>query len=188
MKHLASALPLLLPLTAVAAEVDAGLAAWDRIYQVTSHPRCANCHVGADNAPMWSGPSYGTTRSHGMNINGGDSRIGAETLLCSTCHVASDLPNDTPHAPPHIAGFWQLAPVEFEWFGKGTQEVCNQMRDPDRNGGRDFSDLAEHLDHDAFVAWGFAPGGSREAAPGTLEDHVNDMLIWGAAGQPCPGD
>ncbi|MEL7416903.1 MAG: hypothetical protein AAGJ92_13545, partial [Pseudomonadota bacterium] len=63
-----------------------GLAAFDRIFEVASHPRCSNCHVGDDNLPMWSGPSYGQTRPHGMNVNAGESRIGAETLLCSTCH------------------------------------------------------------------------------------------------------
>ena len=66
---------------------EEGLAAFDRIYEVASHPRCSNCHVGADNLPMWSGPSYGKTRPHGMNVNAGASRIGAETLLCSTCHA-----------------------------------------------------------------------------------------------------
>ena len=37
-----------------------GLKAWARIYAVASHPRCANCHVGASDQPMWSGPSYGS--------------------------------------------------------------------------------------------------------------------------------
>ena len=55
---------------------EQGLEAWSRIYDVASHPRCANCHVGADNLPMWSGPSYGETRPHGMFIDGGISRIG----------------------------------------------------------------------------------------------------------------
>ena len=64
-----------------------GLAAWDRVYEVASHPRCANCHTGASDRPMWSGPSYGKTRVHGMNIRAGESRIGAEFLLCSTCHA-----------------------------------------------------------------------------------------------------
>ena len=56
---------------------EEGLQAWARIYDVASHPRCANCHVGADNLPMWSGPSYGETRPHGMHIDAGVSRIGA---------------------------------------------------------------------------------------------------------------
>ncbi|WP_299844180.1 hypothetical protein [uncultured Roseovarius sp.] len=187
MKYLPLAILLLFPLSAAAQDSE-GLEAWDRIYQVTAHPRCANCHVGPDNIPVWSGPSLGAPRPHGMNITAGDSRIGAETLPCAACHVSSTQPNDTPHAPPHIDGFWQLAPVEFEWFGKSTKEVCNQLRDPDRNGGRSFVELADHLKHDAFVAWGFNPGGKRQPAPFTLRDHVNDVLAWGVAGQPCPGD
>jgi hypothetical protein len=27
---------------------DAGTAAWTPVYEVFSHPRCANCHVGQD--------------------------------------------------------------------------------------------------------------------------------------------
>ena len=60
------------PVSATKAE---GLEAFSRIYEVTSHPRCANCHVGDDNRPRWSGPSYAPFpvgqdwRYHGMNIN-----------------------------------------------------------------------------------------------------------------------
>lgn len=56
-----------------------GLEAWDRIYQVASHPRCANCHTGASDRPMWSGPSYGKTRPHGMNIRAGALGLGTRT-------------------------------------------------------------------------------------------------------------
>lgn len=162
-----------------------GLAAWDRIYEVTSHPRCSNCHVGADNRPMWSGPTYGAPRPHGMNINAGDSRIGAEYLLCSTCHAYREDVNDMPHAAPQVAMNWRLAPVEAEWFGKSSTDICNQLRDPDRNGGRDYLDLASHLDHDLILHWAWNPGGGREPAPYSLQEHVNDVLTWGVAGYPC---
>lgn len=165
-----------------------GLAAWARIYEVTSHPRCSNCHVGADNRPMWSGPSYGTSRPHGMNVNAGESRIGAETLLCSTCHVNNASDNAMAHAAPQVAMDWQLAPVEAEWFGKSSIEICNQLRDPDRNGGRDMMDLAAHLDHDLILHWAWSPGGTREPAPYSLQEHVNDVLAWGVAGFPCEND
>ena len=36
-----------------------GLRAFDRIYEVVSHPRCANCHTGPENIPMWYGGSAG---------------------------------------------------------------------------------------------------------------------------------
>ncbi len=165
-----------------------GLAAWTRIYEVTSHPRCSNCHVGADNIPMWSGPSYGRTRPHGMNINAGDSRIGAEYVTCATCHTIRDGLNDQPHAAPQVAMSWQLAPVEAAWFGKSSTEICNQLRDPDRNGGRDHLALASHLDHDLILHWAWAPGGGREPAPYSLQEHVNDILAWGVAGFPCEND
>ena len=165
-----------------------GLAAWDRIYQVASHPRCSNCHVGADNRPMWSGPSYGKTRPHGMNITAGESRIGAETIPCATCHIRRDSLNDMPHAAPQVAMDWQLAPVEAEWFGKSSTEICNQLRDPDRNGGRTFLDIASHLDHDLILHWAWNPGGGREPAPFSLQEHVDDVLAWGVAGMPCAND
>jgi len=118
---------------------DEGLAAWQRIFEVTSHPRCANCHVGDSPFPMWSGPSYGKTRRHGMNINAGNSRIGAEFLLCSSCHTTS------------------------------------------------LSKQANNVEgHDVILHWAWAPGGNREPAPYSLQEHVDDLLMWGAAGAPCP--
>lgn len=188
----------LLPLTAFAAGGNVtieppaaateaeGLDAFARIYDVASHPRCSNCHVGADNLPMWSGPSYGKTRPHGMNINAGESRIGAETLACATCHSNRDGGNDWPHAAPQVAMAWQLAPVEAAWFGKSAVEICQQLRDPARNGGRDMMDLATHLDHDLILHWAWSPGGNRQPAPYSLQEHVDDILIWGVAGMPCP--
>lgn len=168
-----------------------GLSAWGRVYEVASHPRCSNCHVGGDNRPMWSGPSYGKTRPHGMNVNAGMSRIGAETTLCSTCHVnveATKRANDTPHAAPHVAMIWRLAPAQAEWFGKASQEVCEQLRDPARNGGRTPAAIAEHLGHDVILHWAWNPGGGREPAPYSLQAHIKDILAWGAAGTPCPSD
>ena len=137
---------------------------------------------------MWSGPSYGRTRPHGMNINAGESRIGAETLLCSTCHAYNEGQSDHPHAAPQVAMEWQLAPVEAAWFGKSSDHICAQLRDPARNGGRDMMDLAAHLDHDLILHWAWNPGGTREPAPYSLQEHVNDILIWGVAGFPCRED
>lgn len=167
-----------------------GLAAWDRIYEVTSHPRCANCHTGPSNVPMWSGPSYGKTRPHGMNIRAGESRIGVETIPCATCHVTDEITrgNPAPHEAPRVAAPWRLAPVEAHWFGQSSDTICLQLRDPDRNGGRDMTDLAAHLDHDVILHWAWPPGGGRAPAPYSLQEHVTDLLIWGTAGFPCTPD
>jgi hypothetical protein len=172
--------------------VTDGLAAWDRIHDVFSHPRCSNCHVDAENVPLWSDNSDNGARPHGMNINAGDSRIGVEYLPCSTCHITSTAPNSIANAPPHAGLDWQLAPVEFVWTGRSSAEICAQVKDPDRNGGRDFAGLVEHVTHDAkvtgFISWGFAPGGGREPAPYGLQAHLDDILTWGGAGMPCPTD
>ena len=169
-----------------------GLAAWQKFYEVASHPRCSNCHVGADNKPMWSGPSYGKTRPHGMNINAGESRIGAEALICSTCHTTLQEPdpdaNRVPHAAPKVAMAWQLAPVEAEWFGKSSVYICNQLRDPERNGDRTIREVAAHLDHDLILHWAWAPGGGREPAPHSLQEAMDALMKWSAAGTPCPAE
>ena len=174
---------------AVATEAE-GLEAWARIYEVASHPRCSNCHTGASDRPMWSGPSYGKTRVHGMNIRAGESRIGAEYIPCQTCHTTKsedwDNANAMPHTAPRVAMFWQLAPVEADCFGRSSVQICEQLRDPARNGDRDMLALAEHLDHDLILHWAWNPGGGREPAPYSLQEHVNDILIWGVAGMPCP--
>lgn len=166
--------------------IEEGLAAWSRAHDVFSHPRCANCHVGADHIPMWSGPSYGEARPHGMNINAGESRIGAEAVLCSTCHGLRNSP--VPHGPPGADATWMLAPVEAAWFGKTSKEICLQLKDPDLNGGRDFVEIAEHLGHDLILHWAWDPGPGREPAPGDLQTHIDNVLAWGVAGMPCPAE
>lgn len=169
-----------------------GLAAWDRLHAVFSHPRCSNCHVDEAAVPLWTETAISPKRIHGMHITGGESRIGAETLPCGTCHITSDRPNLIPDAPPHTGMDWQLAPVEFLWVGKTSAEICAQVRDPDRNGDRDGAALIEHITHDAdvggFIAWGFDPGPGREAAPGDMQSHLDDTIQWIAAGMPCETD
>lgn len=168
-----------------------GLLAWDRIHAVATHPRCLNCHVGADNIPLWGTPAL-PDRPHGMAVLAGDSRIGAEGLSCKSCHTTSTRPNLIRNAAPHAGMDWQLAPVDFQWTDRTSTEICQQMRDPARNGGRDAAGLVEHILHDAdllgFITWSFDPGPGREPAPGTLQGHLEDMAIWTAAGMPCPAE
>lgn len=171
---------------------EEGLANWQKFFEVASHPRCANCHVGADNRPIWSGPSYGRTRPHGMNITAGESRIGSEALVCSTCHTTLAAPdpaaNAMPHGAPMVAADWMLAPVEAEWFGKSSSFICNQLKDPERNGERTIREVAGHLDHDLILHWAWAPGGNREPAPHSLQEAMDALMKWAAAGTPCPSE
>lgn len=179
---------LTLPTSAQEANADReqGARAWEKVFEVLSHPRCSNCHVGSSGVPVWSGPSFGDNpRQHGMNIRSGESRIGAEGLPCNTCHGLRNI--DLPHAAPGAEG-WRLPPPEFEWFGKASNDVCQQVRDPERNGDRTIADIAAHVDHDALLHWAWNPGKGREPAPYSLQETVATILAWGDAGAPCPGD
>lgn len=194
MALMGGALCILAPLGAAGAEhskqagIDraAGLEAWARIYEVASHPRCSNCHTGKAGIPMWSGPSYGEARPHGMGIKAGESRVGAEYLPCSACHIKSTRTQVLPHAAPRANADWQLAPAGAGWFGRSSRWICEQMRDPARNGGMDHKQLANHASHDVILQWAWAPGPGREPAPYSIDEHTADILEWGAAGQPCP--
>lgn len=171
---------------APAMDQAAGLAAWEEIYAVFSHPRCANCHV-EDDHPRWSGAHYGETRIHAFNVMRGDdgSGFGNPGLRCTTCHFESN--SNVLHGPPG-APAWHLAPVEMVWFGKNAREICAQVKDPERNGGRTIAEVAEHVRDDALVGWGWAPGPGREPAPGSAEETFAAIERWNAAGAPCPAD
>tara|TARA_R110000850_G_scaffold37125_8_gene97663 strand:+ start:1226 stop:1912 length:687 start_codon:yes stop_codon:yes gene_type:complete len=168
-----------------------GLAAWNTIHTDLTHPRCVNCHVGTNNVPLW-GTTQAPDTIHGMAINAGDSRIGSETMSCNDCHQTSTRPNTVPHAALHTGMDWRLAQVEFQWANRTSAAICAQMRDPDRNGGRDAAGLIEHILHDAelisFITWSFDPGVGRDPAPGSLQAHLGDMAVWTAAGMPCPAE
>ncbi len=174
---------------ALSVEGVEALAAWDKVFEVFSHPRCANCHVPADNRPRWSGPSYGLEEGewayHGMNVDGGMSRDGRDSMPCTTCHATSNA--ELPHGPPG-APHWALAPVEMVWWQQSSKQICEQIKDLDRNGGRTLEEVADHIDHDALVHWGWEPGPGREPAPYSIEETVAAFMSWAEAGAPCPSE
>ena len=170
--------------TSPATDPAAGLASWAKVYEVFSHPRCANCHV-EDDRPRWSSPHYGATRVHAFNVQRGadGSGFGNPGLRCTTCHFASN--SSVLHGPPGAEG-WHLAPPEMVWFGKSSAEVCAQIKDPARNGGRTLDEVAVHVRDDGLVAWGWSPGPGREPAPGSALATFEALSAWAAAGAPCP--
>lgn len=168
--------------SALAVDSETGLAAWDEVFAVFSHPRCANCHV-EDERPRWSGPHYGRTRVHGFNVQRGADGFGNPGLRCATCHSEANAP--VPHGPPG-APEWHLAPAEMVWFGRSSGAICRQVKDPARNGDRTLAEIAAHVRDDALVGWGWTPGPGRAPAPGSAEETFAAIERWASAGAPCP--
>ena len=160
---------------------------WEKVFEVFSHPRCTNCHVPADNRPRWSGPSYGLKegewRYHGINVIGGITRDGRDTIHCSACHASIN--SDLPHGPPG-APRWSLAPAGAAFLDKSSQEICEQIRDPSRNGGLTLNEIAHNIGHDPLVIWAWSPGPDREPAPYSVDETVANIIKWMEAGAHCP--
>ena len=107
---------------------------------------------------------------------------------CAGCHTDS---NYTLHegAKYHsIPGHprWEVAPLSMAWEGKSLREICIQLKDKDRNGGRDLALLHEHIAKDDLVAWGWQPGQGREPAPGSQELAGRLVQAWIDSGAECP--
>ena len=119
-----------------------------------------------------------------MHINGGASRIGAENgLLCVSCHTPH---NSAPTNGPPGATPWLLAPVEMQWYGNASAEICEQVKDVRRNGNRTLEELAHHVESDPLVNWEWSPGLSRDPAPYTSADTSGFVRAWGELVAPCP--
>jgi hypothetical protein len=147
--------------------------------KVLLHPRCVNCHP-ADDVPRQG--------DHGMLhdppvVRGKDDR-GAPALECTSCHQSRNLVDArVPGAPE-----WHLAPKVMAWRGLTPAAVCAQLKDPKRNGGRTLAAIADHLSHDALVAWGWAPGHGRVPVPGTQAELGALVNAWIASGAVCPDE
>lgn len=147
--------------------------------RVMLHPRCANCHPAGDS------PTQGDQASlHDPPIVRGAEGDGVPGLRCGTCHQDKNLElARVPGAPS-----WRLAPSSMAWAGRSPSALCEQIKDPARNGGRTLAQLVEHAAHDPLVAWGWAPGHGRTPAPGTQARFGALVAAWVETGAACPAE
>ena len=112
---------------------------------------------------------------------------GVPGLPCSACHGDA---NVAVFAAPDLSipghPRWELAPKEMAWEGKTLGEICAQLKDPARNGGRTLALLHEHMAHDDLVAWGWNPGAGRRPAPGSQAQLGALIAAWIETGAACP--
>jgi hypothetical protein len=145
--------------------------------KVLQHPRCVNCHP-AGNRPLQGDDQH----PHQPLVVRGDGDFGAVGMRCFTCHGQSNFdPAQLPGNPQ-----WHLAPIEMAWEKKSLGEICVQIKDKERNGGRDLTKLIDHMAEDSLVGWGWSPGAGREPAPGSQKVFGQLIRAWVDAGAACP--
>ncbi|MBS1120293.1 MAG: hypothetical protein H6Q90_2521 [Deltaproteobacteria bacterium] len=162
---------------------EAGLAAFETVRTVLQHPRCQNCHPGGD-TPLQGDDG----RVHSQNIVRGPTGIGVVGAECSSCHREANPPDSYgPNQPPGSANGWHMPPPEMKlvFAGVAPGALCEQIKDPARNGGKDAAALRAHLD-DPLVLWGWTPGFGRTPVSVPHQDFVAAFETWSAAGAPCP--
>jgi hypothetical protein len=160
------------------ADTDARSAAmFSELGKVLTHPRCTNCHPAGDR------PRQGDeSRLHQPPVARGADGHGVETMRCSICHGNANFePGRMPGHPE-----WHLAPREMAWEGKTIAEICAQIKDPARNGGRKVEDLIHHIGEDTLVGWAWHPGFGRSPAPGTQAQAGALVEAWMKTGAACP--
>lgn len=163
-----------------------GLAAWQQIYSVMSHPRCINCHTAGGY------PQQGDDRHrHLFNVVRGPEGKGVAALQCATCHQS---PNADSTGVPGVEG-WHLAPLSMRWQDANdkilpSSAVCGTVTDRAKNGGLDGAGLVKHHQTE-LVRWAWQPGvrndgSARSVPPISYEQFMAATRNWVQAGMPCP--
>jgi hypothetical protein len=153
------------------------IALFEEAGKVLQHPRCVNCHPATER-PLQTE----AMRPHQPLVVRGADGHGAPGMVCSTCHHAANF--EPARVPGHPQ--WHLAPASMAWEGRTLGEICEQVRDPARNGGKDMAALLHHMAEDSLVGWGWSPGAGREPAPGTQAEFGALLRAWADAGAHCP--
>lgn len=161
----------------IATQRDRSVALFMEMGKVLQHPRCMNCH------PATERPRQGDVRRlHEPMVVRGKDGHGAPGLQCSACHGKQNY--DPARVPGD--GHWALAPASMGWEGKSLGQICEQLKDQNRNGSRDLAALVKHVTTDTLVLWGWHPGAGREPAPGTAAEFGALMQAWADSGAACP--
>jgi hypothetical protein len=145
--------------------------------KVLTSPRCMNCHPAGDR------PLQGEThRLHQPPVERGIDGFGTVSMRCATCHQSANFDAAGVPGNPH----WHLAPREMAWQNKTLSEICTQIKDPARNGGRSLQEILTHMATDTLVGWAWAPGFGRQPAPGTQQELGALIEAWIKTAAACP--
>lgn len=145
--------------------------------KVIQSPRCLNCHPGGERPTQGAG-----MHPHSPLVVRGADDKGAVGMRCTTCHQSANFePSGVPGHP-----LWHVAPKSMAWQQRSLAQICSQIKDPRRNGGKSMAQMHEHMASDALVGWAWQPGGTREPAPGTQAQFGALIAAWIETGAACP--
>jgi mono/diheme cytochrome c family protein len=164
-----------------------GLAAWEQVYTVLTHPRCINCHTAK------SYPQQGDDRHrHFANVLRGPEGKGVAGLNCATCHQDSNA--DSTGVPG--GHDWHLAPLSMKWQDANDRPlpsaaICRSVVNRSTNGNMDGQALLKHHAEAELVLWAWNPGRRpdgtmRSTPPLSHSEFVAATRRWVDAGTPCP--
>lgn len=150
--------------------------------RVIQSPRCLNCH------PVDRTPTQGDKLlAHQPFVTGATDGHGPPGLPCGSCHQAQNVSTLTgPIASIPGDAHWGLAPLSMGWQGKSVREICEQLKDPNLNGGRSLAAIEKHMLEDTLVGWAWNPGEGRTPAPGTQQQFGALIKAWIETGAHCP--
>ncbi|HZW89604.1 MAG TPA: Isoquinoline 1-oxidoreductase subunit [Myxococcaceae bacterium] len=169
---------------AAPASAPEALTAFETVRAVLQSPRCQNCHPASDR-PLQGDQSV----VHTMDVQRGPDGHGRAAAHCSTCHGKANPPDSYgAHQPPGVTTDWHLPPPDMKmvFVGRSPRELCEQLKDPQRNGGKDMAALLTHVSSDPLVLWGWSPGFGRQPVAVPHADFVSAFRRWADAGGPCP--
>ncbi|HWW95175.1 MAG TPA: hypothetical protein VN375_17540 [Vicinamibacteria bacterium] len=149
-------------------------------YPVFAHPRCVNCHPRGDQ------PLQGDSGvPHAQRVKRGPAGLGQYAVKCAACHQTQNLAG--AHMPPGAPN-WHLPPPSMPMVFEGLTpgELCRQLKDPARNGGKVLTQIVVHVTQDPLVGWGWAPGEGRTPAPGDRAAFAARVKSWADQGAACP--
>ena len=127
-----------------------------------SRPRCQNCHPAGDRA------AAGRQPAHTRTCSAGPTGTGWRVPTCTTCHGPANPPTATARTRrrarqglAHAAAGQKLV-----FVGVAPRALCEQLKDPARNGGKDMAALGtpETTARDLGLGPGLRPRAGRGAA------------------------
>jgi hypothetical protein len=106
-------------------------------------------------------------KPHNQNILRGPTGHGMAGAECTTCHRSANPPDSYgAHTPPGSPKAWHMPPPEMRlvFVGVAPGALCEQIKDPARNGNKTMAELRSHLD-DPFVLWAGRPASAARRSP-----------------------